>query len=103
MGGYAGVVYAEVNRHVFQLEGQLRSFQNPIFGWYCKEWAVWFGVRALCMCSHLGHVTVFVCVVCEVKVERVSASFLVVLPCFDVDVNGYRACVRVSVGVLCRN
>ena len=55
------------------------------------------------MCPHLGHVIVFVCVVCEVKVERVSASFLVVLPCFDVDVNGCRVCVQVRAGVLCGN
>ena len=55
------------------------------------------------MCLHLGHVTVFVCVVCAVKVERVSASFLVVLSCFDVDVNGCRVCVRVYVRVLCRD
>ena len=47
------------------------------------------------MCPHFGHVTVFVCVVCVVKVERVPASFLVVLSCFDVDVNGCRVCVRV--------
>ena len=92
---YAGGIYAEVGCHVFKLEGQLRGFQYPIFGWYCKEWAVGFGMRALSMCPHLGHVAVFVCVVCAVS--------LVVLSCFDVDVNGCRVCVRVYVGVLCRN
>ena len=103
MCGYAGEIYAEVGCHVFQVKGWLQSFQYPIFEWYCKEWAVGFGARTLSMCPHLGHVTVFVCVVCAVKVERVSASFLVVLLCFDVDVSGCRVCVRVYVGVLCGN
>ena len=51
-------------------------------------------------CPHLRHVTVFVCVVCEVKVERVPVSLLVVFPGIDVDVYGRRACVSVFVGVL---
>ena len=66
---------------------------QSIFGLYCKEWAVGFGARALSMCPHLGHVTVFVCVVCALKLERVSASLLVILSCFDVDMNGCRVCV----------
>ena len=99
VGEYAGGVYTEED-HVFQLEGQLRGILYPILGWNCKEWAVGFGARALGMCPHFGHVTVFICLVCEVKVERVAASPLVVFPGLDVDMYGRRACVRVFVGVL---
>ena len=60
----------------------------------------WVWARALRMCPHLGHITVFVCVVCAVKVKRVAASFLVVFSCFDVDMNGNGVFVRVYVGML---
>ena len=61
------------------------------------------GACVLCMCPHLGYVTVRVCWVGSVKVKRMSASFLVVFPGFDVDVYCQGARMDVFVGVLCGN
>ena len=55
------------------------------------------------MCPHFGDVTVFVCWVGIVKVERMSASFLVVFPGFDVDVYSHGARMNVFEGMLCGN
>ena len=37
MGGYAGGDYSEVDRPVFQLEGQLGGLPYSILGWNCEE------------------------------------------------------------------